>query len=147
MAGFTLLFATVVGLPAHVAELTFATKSLFFLLLGYWTDVRSMLSVSAWLVAIAGVAGILAARYVVLTVLRRRDVASIVWLAPRGLVTVLLFLSAQHAGKVDGFPFGAVMLVVLITSALTALAHRGVRTQEGVEATAAAVPTKDAAPS
>ena len=39
--------------------------------------------------------------------------------------TLLLFLSAQHAGKVEGFPFGAVMLVVLSTSALTALAHRG----------------------
>lgn len=107
-----------------VAELTFATKSLFFLLLGYWTDVRSMLSVSAWLVAIAGVAGIIAARYVVLKLLRRSDTRTLLWLAPRGLVTVLLFLSAQHAGKVDGFPFGAVMLVVLITSALTALAHR-----------------------
>jgi len=113
-----------------VAELTFATKSIFFLLLGYWTDVRSMLSVTAWLVAIAGVAGILAARYVVLTLLRRNDVPSLLWLAPRGLVTVLLFLSAQHAGKVDGFPFGAVMLVVLITSALTALAHRGVKHDE-----------------
>ena len=119
-----------------VAELTFATKSIFFLLLGYWTDVRSMLSVTALLVAIAGVAGILAARYVVLTLLRRRDAASLVWLAPRGLVTVLLFLSAQHAGKVDGFPFGAVMLVVLITSALTALAHRGVRPEDRAQAAA-----------
>ena len=107
-----------------VAELTFATKSVFFLLLGYWTDVRSMLSVSALLVAISGVAGILAARFVVLKLIRRPDTATLLWLAPRGLVTVLLFLSAQHAGKVEGFPFGAVMLVVLITSALTALAHR-----------------------
>jgi len=110
-----------------VAELTFATKSMFFLLLGYWTDVRSMLSVTAVLVAIAGVAGILAARYVVLKLLRRSDTASLLWLAPRGLVTVLLFLSALHDGKVDGFPFGAVMLVVLVTSALTALAHHGSR--------------------
>jgi len=122
-----------------VAELTFATKSVFFLLLGYWTDVRSMLSVSAWLVAIAGVAGILAARYVVLTLIRRRDTATLLWLAPRGLVTVLLFLSAQHAGKVDGFPFGAVMLVVLITSALTALAHRSAFVTDG------AMPEDDAA--
>lgn len=110
-----------------VAELTFATKSMFFLLLGYWTDVRSMLSVTAILVAIAGVAGILAARYVVLKLLRRSDAASLLWLAPRGLVTVLLFLSALHDGKVEGFPFGAVMLVVLVTSALTALAHHGAR--------------------
>jgi len=48
-----------------------------------------------------------------------------VWIAPRGLITVLLFLSADSTGKIDGFPFGAVMLIVLVTAALTALAHRG----------------------
>jgi hypothetical protein len=42
-----------------VAELTFAMKSFFFLLLGYWTDVRSMLSIEAVLIAIAGIAAIL----------------------------------------------------------------------------------------
>ena len=46
-----------------VAELTFATKSFFFLLLGYWTDVQQMLSVEAWLVAVAGIAIILASRW------------------------------------------------------------------------------------
>jgi hypothetical protein len=49
-----------------VAELTFAMKSFFFLLLGYWTDVRSMLSIEALLVAIAGIAAILATRWLVL---------------------------------------------------------------------------------
>jgi cell volume regulation protein A len=108
-----------------VAELTFAMKSFFFLLLGYWTDVRSMLSIEALLVAVAGVAAILSTRWVILRVLRREGLAQLVWIAPRGLITVLLFLSALDTGKLGAFPFGAVMLVVLITSALTALAHRG----------------------
>lgn len=108
-----------------VAELTFATKSFFFLLLGYWTDVTSMLSIEAWLIAIAGIAFVLASRGLILTVLRQRAIAQLVWIAPRGLITVLLFLSARETGSLGAFPFGAVMLVVLITSALTALAHRG----------------------
>jgi Na+:H+ antiporter len=108
-----------------VAELTFAMKSFFFLLLGYWTDVRSMLSIEALLVAVAGIAAILASRWVILKVLRRAGLAQLLWIAPRGLITVLLFLSARETGKLDAFPFGAVMLVVLVTSALTALAHRG----------------------
>jgi len=107
-----------------VAELTFAMKSFFFLLLGYWTDVRSMLSIEALLVAVAGIAAILATRWLILKALRRRAIAQLVWVAPRGLITVLLFLSARDTGKLDAFPFGAVMLVVLVTSALTALAHR-----------------------
>jgi hypothetical protein len=108
-----------------VAELTFATKSFFFLLLGYWTDIRSMLSLEAWLIAGAGIATILATRWATLKVLRQEGLAQLLWIAPRGLITVLLFLSAQHTGKLASFPFGSVMLVVLITSALTAVAHRG----------------------
>ena len=108
-----------------VSELTFATKSFFFLLLGYWTDVKSMLSVEALLVATAGIAFILASRWLILKLLRQDGVAQLVWIAPRGLITVLLFLSARETGAVEQFPFGAVMLVVLVTAALTGFAHRG----------------------
>lgn len=107
-----------------VAELTFATKSFFFLLLGYWTDITEMRSITAWLVTIAGIAAILASRWLILKLLRRPAKVQIVWIAPRGLITVLLFLSARETGKLDAFPIGSVMLVVLVTSALTALAHR-----------------------
>jgi NhaP-type Na+/H+ or K+/H+ antiporter len=108
-----------------VGELTFAFKSFFFLLLGYWTDIKSMLSIEAWLVAIAGIAFILASRWAILRVLQQTGIAQLVWVAPRGLITVLLFLSARDTGKLDAFPFGSVMLVVLVTAAMTALAHRG----------------------
>jgi len=121
-----------------VAELTFATKSFFFLLLGYWTDVKSMLSVEALLVATAGIAFILASRWLILRLLRQEGVAQLVWIAPRGLVTVLLFLSAQDTGAVTGFPFGAVMLVVLVTAALTGFAHRGAHAPEPTAQTAPA---------
>ena len=53
------------------------------------------------------------------------DRRRLVWLAPRGLITVLLFLTAAETGKLAGFPFGAVMLVVLVTASATAFAHRG----------------------
>jgi NhaP-type Na+/H+ or K+/H+ antiporter len=106
-----------------VAELTFATKSFFFLLLGYWTDVTQMLSWPAWAMAAAIVAIVYGSRYLLLTALRQpADV--LVWVAPRGLITVLLFLAAATAGKVADFPFGAVMLVVLATSSATTLAQR-----------------------
>jgi potassium/hydrogen antiporter len=110
-----------------VAELTFATKSFFFLLLGYWTQLSHMASLDAWLVAVAGVAIILCSRWPLLRVLRQDAAARLVWIAPRGLITILLFLSARETGKLGAFPFGAVMLIVLATSAMTALAHRGTR--------------------
>ncbi|MBK7081896.1 MAG: cation:proton antiporter [Betaproteobacteria bacterium] len=109
-----------------VAELTFATKSFFFLLLGYWTDLGQMAVGRAWALAAGMVVVIYATRWLLLKLLRQADAARLVWIAPRGLITVLLFLTAVETGSLDRFPFGAVMLVVLATSALTALAQRDV---------------------
>ena len=94
-----------------------------------------MMSVEAWLIAVAGIAMVLASRFVILKFLRQDAVAQLVWIAPRGLVTVLLFLSARDTGTLEAFPFGAVMLVVLATSALTALSHRGSTDATSVPAT------------
>jgi len=107
-----------------VAELTFAAKSFFFLLLGYWTDLDTMRAMHAWLIAAAVFALVYASRYVILRLLRQPYANALTWIAPRGLITVLLFLSARGHGLAAEFPLGAVMLVVLATSAATALARR-----------------------
>ena len=116
-----------------VAELTFAAKSFFFLLLGYWTDLDTMRAMHAWLIAAAVFAIVYASRYAILRLLRQPYANALTWIAPRGLITVLLFLAARGHGMATDFPLGAVMLVVLATSAATALARRSI----GVAAPAA----------
>ena len=107
-----------------VAELTFATKSLFFVLLGYWTDLAHMADPRAWLVAGSMIAIIYATRLVLLMALRQPAVERLVWIAPRGLITVLLYLTAAGGTDLTASPFGAVMLVVLATSLLVLQAKR-----------------------
>jgi NhaP-type Na+/H+ or K+/H+ antiporter len=107
-----------------VAELTFATKSFFFLLLGYWTDVHHMADPRAWALAVGIVAAIYASRLALLRLLRHPAARVLVWVAPRGLITVLLFITAAETKQLGAFPFGTVMLVVLATASLTALARR-----------------------
>jgi Kef-type K+ transport system membrane component KefB len=107
-----------------VAELTFAVKSFFFLMLGYWTDVSHMADWQAWAVAGSVIVVIYPCRYAVLRSLGQPDVQRLTWLAPRGLITVLLFLAVVETGQLADFPFGAVMLVVLVTAAVTGFAHR-----------------------
>ena len=108
-----------------VAELTFATKSFFFLMLGYWTDLDYMKDWRAWVIAAAAVVVIYVGRVFILSILRLPMWKQLTWLAPRGLITVLLFLVAFDEFEFQDFLFGSVMLVVLTTSAATALAHRG----------------------
>ncbi len=108
-----------------VAELTFATKSVFFIMLGYWTDLSHMVDWRAWALAAAMVGVIYASRTVILFVLRVQDPKRLLWIATRGLITVLLYLTAADTGTIGAFPFGTVMLVVLATASVTTFAHRG----------------------
>ena len=113
-----------------VAELTFAVKSVFFIMLGYWTDVREMADWRVWAIAAVMVGVIYASRFGILKLLRVRNRQQLVWVAPRGLITVLLFITASETGKLVGFPFGAVMVVVLATALATGHSHR-VRQADG----------------
>jgi len=107
-----------------VAELTFAVKSVFFIMLGYWTDVREMADWRVWAIAAVMVGVIYASRFGILKLLRVRNRQQLVWVAPRGLITVLLFITASETGRLVGFPFGAVMVVVLVTALITGHSHR-----------------------
>jgi hypothetical protein len=127
-AGYDETLAQFKGL---VAELTFAAKSFFFLLLGYWTDLAHMAEPKAWLVAGAMVIVIYASRLAVLVGLRQPAADRLVWIAPRGLITVLLFLAAAEGARLQAFPFGAVMLVVLVTSLLVLQVPRASRVSAG----------------
>jgi Na+:H+ antiporter len=110
-----------------VVELTFAVKSFFFLMLGYWTDLSAMTDWRAWAVMVASLGMIYPLRYALLRLARQADASRLVWIAPRGLITVLLFLTAATTPGLDGFPFGAIMLFVLTTATLTAFSHHGQR--------------------
>jgi NhaP-type Na+/H+ or K+/H+ antiporter len=106
-----------------VAELTFAVKSFFFLMLGYWTDLSAMTDWRAWAVMVAALGFIYPVRYALLRLVSQPDASRLVWVAPRGLITVLLFLTAATTPGLESFPFGAIMLLVLSTAALTTLSQ------------------------
>jgi Kef-type K+ transport system membrane component KefB len=116
--------STLAEFKGLVAELTFSVKSIFFIMLGYWTDVREMADWRVWAIAAVMVGVIYSSRSAILKLLGVPESHRLVWLAPRGLITVLLFLTARGTGQIAGFPFGAVMVVVLATALATGLSHR-----------------------
>jgi NhaP-type Na+/H+ or K+/H+ antiporter len=94
----------------------------FFIMLGLWTPLESLRDPMAWLTA-AGILGVLLALRYVLLKLLNMPVAKLVWLAPRGLITVLLLLTAMDRIDLGAFPPGAVMLTVLLSCLLVLLAR------------------------
>ena len=99
-----------------VMEGAFFVRTFFFLLLGFSTDLADFGSLSAWAVTGAVLASIYLTRWPLLRVLCRADVHPLLWVAPRGLITVVLYLSLPDDLRVERFPEGAVMLVVLLTA-------------------------------
>jgi NhaP-type Na+/H+ or K+/H+ antiporter len=99
-------------------ELTFAVRGFFFILLGYWTDLSTLTSIKSWAAAIVALVVIYVSRNVLLRLSQNELSAPLTWMAPRGLITVLLFLAAKEALALPSYLEGTVMLVVLISASL-----------------------------
>lgn len=121
-------------------ELTFAVRGFFFILLGYWTDLSDLASIEAWVTTLFVLVVIYGSRYFMLRIARTALADSLTWIAPRGLITVLLFLSAKETLSLPHYLDGAVMLVVLISATLVAVARW--RHTEELDANAASERTK-----
>ena len=106
-----------------VLELTFAVRGFFFILLGYWTDISDLASLHAWLGAALVLCVIYVGRHLMLKFTKHDLASSLTWIAPRGLITVLLFLSAKEALPLPSYLSGTVVLVILISAALVTVAH------------------------
>ncbi len=104
-----------------VCELTFAVRGFFFILLGYWTNLAELLAPEAWIAALLVLAVVYLSRHAMLRLIQHKHANSLTWLAPRGLITILLFLHAKEILPVVPHLNGAVVLVILISSSLITL--------------------------
>jgi hypothetical protein len=118
--------ATLVEFRTLVVELTFAVRGLFFVLLGYWTDLSALASPETWLWALAALCVIYLGRYLLLRLFRQPEEAAILtWMAPRGLITVLLLLTARESLELPDYIGGVVLILVLASSLLMLSARPG----------------------
>lgn len=117
-----------------VAEGAFFIRTFFFLLLGFSTDLLDFTSATAWIAAAVILLLIYATRWPLLRAIAPGDVTQLLWFAPRGLITVVLFLGLPEALRIGRFPTGAVMLVVLATAALLGVGARVAAAQAAPEA-------------
>lgn len=86
------LISEVNKLKELTAEAAFLIRTLFFILFGFLIDTRELLNLSTLPLAITIIAAILLVRFAVLKLLKF-SVIPVLYIAPRGLITILLFLS------------------------------------------------------
>lgn len=100
------------------AEFTFVVRSFFFVLLGFGTGLSELSSLPAWGLALLVVMCSLLPRWALVRGLAREPAEPLLWFAPRGLITVLLFISIPAAMQLPAFPPASLMLVILIWALL-----------------------------
>ncbi len=114
-----------------VAEGAFFVRTYFFLLLGYTTMLADFATATTWVVAGAILAIVYATRLPLLALVAIRDIRPLLWIAPRGLITVMLYLSLPERLRVVNFPEGVLMLVVLLSSVIMMVGIRSAPPVEG----------------
>lgn len=97
-------------------EIAFLVRALFFLLFGYLIETSELINQETFLWAIGICAGIFILRFLVLK-LFKQTIVPILYIAPRGLITILLFLSIPASQMID-LVNNSLIIQVIILSAL-----------------------------
>ncbi|TGE24117.1 hypothetical protein E5K00_02570 [Hymenobacter aquaticus] len=105
-------------LKSITAESAFLIRTFFFLLFGYSITLASLLSVSLLLQGVLIVAVLVAIRYVYLRFVARTELIPELFIAPKGLITVLLFYSIPPEHLIGEISENILFVVILLTGVL-----------------------------
>ncbi|MFA5195856.1 MAG: cation:proton antiporter [Bacteroidales bacterium] len=98
-----------------VTELTFVIRSFFFILFGFYTSISDLMSLKNLLIALIIAASIFISRALFFKIALRVPLNPLLFFAPRGLVTILLFLSIPATMLLPLMNVGVVTQVIFIT--------------------------------
>lgn len=101
-------------------EATFLVRSLFFLVFGYLIHTSELLNEQSMVWSVSIVAGIFLIRVIVLRA-AKINLVPLAFIAPRGLITILLFLSVKPEIQI-AFINRSVLIQVIILSSLVVIA-------------------------
>jgi len=134
-------------------ESSFVVRTFFFVIFGFTIVLASLAKLEVWLVSILVLAILYAVRFAWFRLIIRKNIYPDIWLAPRGLITILLFYSIPEQLKVPHFNEGILLLVILASSIIMAVSmikhrrssreHVSLEVNQGSDAL---LPTEDSVP-
>jgi len=105
-------------------EMTFLIRSLFFLLFGFMIDAEKLINISSLLWALGIIMVIYSIRLILLRTFTITPVP-LVFMAPRGLITILLFLSIPQEHALPLVNESLIIQVIVFTAFLMILGMLG----------------------
>jgi len=111
-------------------ETSFLVRTFFFVVFGMTLPLASLLSWNVWLITLIFLAVTYILRFALFFIIERRDTMPQTLIAPRGLISILLFFAIPEELRIEGFENGILFLVIIGTSVIMAWALIATRNQK-----------------
>ncbi|SFT86751.1 NhaP-type Na+/H+ or K+/H+ antiporter [Algoriphagus locisalis] len=103
-------------------ETAFVVRTLFFVIFGLTIAITSLFNLQVALISSMLILSIYGIRIVLLLIFEGKDITPQAFIAPRGLITVLLFYAIPEEAKIAGFEPGILLFVIIGTSLIMTFA-------------------------
>ncbi len=97
-------------------ETAFVVRTFFFVIFGLTIAISSLFSLSVAMISILIIISIYLIRFIILRTFFGGDIMPQLFIAPRGLITVLLFYAIPKEAEVANFESGILLFVIIATS-------------------------------
>ncbi|MFT4855566.1 MAG: cell volume regulation protein A [Algoriphagus sp.] len=104
------------------AETAFVVRTLFFVIFGLTIAITSVFDWEVALISSLLIGSIYGIRFVLLLIFEGKDIIPQVFIAPRGLITVLLFYGIPAEAQIASFEPGILLFVIIGTSLIMTFA-------------------------
>ncbi|HUX58448.1 MAG TPA: cation:proton antiporter [Bacteroidales bacterium] len=98
-----------------LTELTFLVRSFFFIMFGYYTKIEGLFDWHSIIAAVFITAGIFLLRMIYLKYIIKLPLVPLLFFFPRGLITILLFISVPLVSRISVISEEVITIVILLT--------------------------------
>lgn len=110
------------GLHVITMETAFVVRTFFFVIFGLTISLASLASLNVALVSGLIIVSIYLIRFIILRLTVGADIIPQLYIAPRGLITILLFNAIPTEVRVEGFEAGILLFIIIATSLIMTFA-------------------------
>ncbi len=101
-------------------ESSFLVRTFFFVVFGISLSLSTLENWKVWLMSGLFLVILYVIRYIMFYAVERRDIFPQIFLAPRGLISILLFFAIPEDFKVPEFESGALLVIIMCSSLIMA---------------------------
>lgn len=103
------------------AETAFLVRTFFFVFFGLSLSFEALAGGKVWMLSTMVLAALFGIRFILFSTIQRKKIYPLVWIAPRGLISILLFYAIPDEFIISDFESGVLFLVIITTAVIMAI--------------------------